>query len=82
MTVNADGTLVYGVAGDRDDLNVLFSYDDERGLRWLGQVLTGSAEYGYHGSPLLNAVALKGDDSILAVGGGGRMGMVYLYIKE
>lgn len=82
MTVNADGTLVYGVAGDRDDLNVLFSYDDKRGLRWLGQILTGSAEYGYHGSPLLNAVSLKGDDSILAVGGGGRMGMVYLYIKE
>ena len=82
MTVNRDGTLVYGVAGDRDDLNVLFSYDDERGLRWLGQILTGSVEYGYHGSPLLNAVALNGDDSILAVGGGGRMGMVYLYMKE
>lgn len=84
MTVSADGTLVYGVAGDEDDLGIVFSYDDRRGLRWLGQVMTGHFERGYHGSDLLSAVALKEDGSTLAVGSGGRMGMIYLYkeIKE
>lgn len=81
MTANQEGTLVYGVAGDEDDLGIVFSYDDERGLRWLGHVMTGSCEYGYHGSDLLTAVALR-EDGTLAVGSGGRMGMVFIYEKE
>ncbi len=81
MTANQEGTLVYGVAGDEDDLGIVFSYDDERGLRWLGTVMTGSCEYGYHGSDLLTAVALR-EDGTLAVGSGGRMGMVFIYEKE
>jgi len=82
MTSNKAGTLAYGVAGDEDDLGIVFSYDDRRGIRWLGHVMTGSLEYGYHGSDLLTAVALNGDETILTVGSGGRMGMVYLYIEE
>lgn len=79
MAANKAGTLAYGVAGDEDDLGILFSYDDRRGIRWLGHVMTGSCEYGYHGSDLLTAVAISEDDEFLAVGSGGRMGMVYLY---
>ncbi|MBQ8892799.1 MAG: hypothetical protein IJ043_00130 [Clostridia bacterium] len=82
LTVSPDGTKVYGVAGDEDDLGMVFSYDDTCGLRWLGHVMTGHFEYGYHGSDLLSAIALSENGELLAIGGGGRMGMVYLYIKE
>lgn len=82
LTSNKEGTLAYGVAGDEDDLGIVFSYDDRRGIRWLGHVTTGNWEYGYHGSDLLTAVALSEDEKILAVGGGGRMGMAYLYVEE
>ncbi len=82
MVANKAGTLVYGVAGDEDDLGIVFSYDDRRGIRWLGHVMTGHYEYGYHGSDLLTAVAFSEDEKILTVGSGGRMGMVYLYIEE
>lgn len=81
MTANQEGTLVYGVAGDEDDLGIVFTYDDEKGLRWLGHVVTGDYEFGYHGSDLLTAVALR-EDGTLAVGSGGRMGMAYIYVKE
>ncbi len=82
MTVNRAGTLVYGVAGDEDDLGIVFSYDDRRGLRWLGQVQTAHYQRGYYGSDLLSAVSLSEDEKVLAVGGGGRMGTVYLYCEE
>ena len=81
MAVNAAGDTVYGVAGDEDDINVVFSYDDRKGLRWLGSVSLGGCEYGDQSSPHLTSIAVSGDDSVIAVGAGGRMGCVYLYRK-
>lgn len=79
MTADKKGDRVYGVAGDEDDIHVIFSYNDREGLRWLGHAAFQDKEYGEQNSPQLTAVALKDDGSILAVGAGGRMGCVYLY---
>lgn len=81
MTVTKDGTKVYGVAGDKDDMGNVFSYSDDEGLCWLGIAASNEHIYGDYSSPLLSAIALNSDDSILAVGSGSRMGCVYLYLK-
>ena len=36
LAATPDGKKVYGVAGHDDDLGVVFSFDEEEGLRWLG----------------------------------------------
>ena len=77
MTVTATGR-VYGVAGDEDDLGMVFSYDDVRGLRRLGRLGTDGWEYGIASSCLLRACVWSEDDGILAVGAGDRLGCVYL----
>lgn len=82
MTVSADLTKVYGVAGDRDDIGIVFSYDDEEGVRCLGHVNCNSYLYGEHSSPWLTAIDLHSDGKNLAIGAGGRMGTVYLYRKD
>ena len=79
MAVTGDGRKVYGVAGDAEDINMVFSYDDTEGLRWLGQVYFKDEQYGEQSFPELTAVAMKADDSVLAIGAGGRMGSVALY---
>ena len=82
MSGNPEGTLVYGVAGDRDDIGIVFSYDDESGVRCLGHVQTNSHIYGEHNSPWLTAIDLHPMGKDLAIGAGGRMGTVYLYRKD
>jgi len=79
MTVSADRTKVFGVAGDRDDIGIVFSYDDTEGVRCLGHVYGNSHIYGEYNSPWLTAIALHENAKDLAVGAGGRMGTVYLY---
>ncbi|WP_407270176.1 hypothetical protein [Radiobacillus sp. PE A8.2] len=79
LTVTKDGKKVYGVAGDIDDFSIVFEYNDETGLRWLGTVATDDYQYGCFNSPYLTSIALNESDTILAVGAGGRMGSVYLY---
>jgi len=81
MTVSADLRKVYGVAGDRDDIGVVFSYDDEEGLRCLGHVSGNDCIHGEFSAPYLTAIALHSGGKYLAVGAGGRMGSVYLYHK-
>lgn len=82
MTVDPQGNQVYGVAGDPDDINIVFSYNDKEGLRWLGHATIDDKEYGKQNSPRLTAIALHENAVDLAVGAGGRMGCVYLYSKE
>ncbi|MBR6747828.1 MAG: hypothetical protein IKM07_02735, partial [Clostridia bacterium] len=82
MTAAPDGHTVWGVAGDEEDMCVVFSYSDDRGLRWLGNAYANSTSRGVHSSPQLTAIAVSPDGTILAIGAGGRMGHVYLYRLE
>lgn len=81
LAVTDDGQTVYGVAGDSDDIGVVFSYNDDEGLRWRGYVMTNTVEYGNHSSPNLLAICVSGDGERIAIGADGRMGYVYLYSK-
>ena len=80
MTAGPDGT-VYGVAGDPEDIGIVFSYSDEGGLHWLGSVYANTLERGVHSSPWPTAIAVDDTGSRIAIGAGGRMGHVYLYRK-
>jgi len=82
MTAAPDGHTVWGVAGDEEDMCVVFSYSDDRGLRWLGNAYANSTSRGVHSSPQLTAIAVSPDGTMLAIGAGGRMGHVYLYRLE
>lgn len=79
MTVSADGTKVFGIAGDEEDFGMVFSYDDRQGLRWLGIVQTSDPYRGTYSSPRLTAIATDSSGKYLAIGAGGRMGHIYLY---
>ena len=83
MTANADRTILYGVAGDVEDLGTIFSYDDERGLLRLGMVNTEMPEIGDVAyMTCLTACALSPDGKYLAVGCAGRLGTVVIYRLE
>jgi len=81
MAVTADGKKVFGVAGDKEDVDIVFSYDDVQGLRYLGPVQGKCAKYGESKSADLTAIAVNADASVVVIGAGGRMGMVYIYRK-
>ena len=80
LSATPDGRTVYGVGGDRDDLGVVFRYDDRTGLRWLGH-----AQFDREGFPgsfnlcLMSCCAVSPDGRKLAVGAGDRLGTVVLY---
>lgn len=80
MTATSDGTMVYGVAGDKDDLGNIFTYDDDNGLRWHGLLATDGYLYGNCASYNLTSCTLSDEGNILAVGSGDRLGCVYLCI--
>jgi len=78
MLASGDGTYVYGVAGDKDDLGCVFFYNETRGLRNLGRLVTDGPLYGNAASCELACCALNENQKLLAVGAGDRLGCVYL----
>ncbi len=73
-----DGT-VYGVAGDVEDLGVLFSYDDVNGLRWMGHAQQDSEVNPSFNLTLMTAVSVSPDGKKLAVGCADRIGTVVIF---
>lgn len=75
-----DGSAVYGVGGDDDDIGMVFRYDEKRGLRWLGHV---SYEVPCAFSPIhcnvLSCCAISPDGKVLAIGSGDRLGTIMFY---
>ncbi len=81
MCVTGDGQKAYGVAGDDEDLGMIFSYDDQHGVLWQGMAYANHVQRGIFSSPVLDAIAVSEDGKTLVVGAGGRMGIVYIYRK-
>jgi len=80
MSTAPDGT-VYGVAGDEMDIGLLFSWNEKRGLRCLGNVAQG---YGKSIDDVffctyVTACAVSPDGKYLAVGATERLGTVVIY---
>ena len=78
-----DGT-VYGVAGDEEDIALLFRWDEKRGLRCLGHIGQGYGQtiddvfYCTH----VTACAVSPDGKKLAIGSTERLGTVVIYDLE
>lgn len=80
MAVTPDGKTVYGVAGDPEDLGMVFRYTDEKGLELLGNIAHPSAKLdGIVASNVLSACCISADGKKLAIGSADRIGTVYIY---
>ena len=81
LCTNADGTKVWGTAGDDEDMGTVFTYDDQEGLRQLGVISYNS--HGWMDGPtaahILSSVVVSPDERTLAVGGADRLGSVHLF---
>jgi hypothetical protein len=81
LTVSADGKLVWGTAGDDEDMGTMFTYDAVNGL-----VQRGTISYNVHGwmdgptaAHVLTSIALSPDGKYLAVGNADRLGCVHVF---
>lgn len=78
MAANEAKTVVYGVAGDVDDLGTVFKFDLENGVRVLGRLATDGYRYGNAASCVLSCCALSQDGKTLVIGAKDRLGCVYI----
>lgn len=80
LCVTPDGRKVFGVGGHDDDLGMVFSYDEEQGLRWLGHVTYDApSEFGVINCPIITSCAISPDGKRLAIGSGDRLGQIIYY---
>ncbi|MBE6929379.1 MAG: lactonase family protein [Ruminococcaceae bacterium] len=81
LCTNADGSIVYGTAGDDEDMGTIFTYDDKNGLTQLGVVSFNS--HGWMDGPtaahILTSITLSPDGKYLAVGNADRLGCVHVF---
>jgi len=80
MVTNADRTKVWGVAGDVEDMGMVFSFDDEHGVIQIGHLNYNSPNYmdGPSAANVLSSIALSKDGKTLAIGGMDRIGSVHI----
>lgn len=81
LSATPDGTTVYGVAGDEDDIATLFRYQAASGLRALGYMSRGVTPRieQVHCCTYVTSCAVSPDGRFLAVGANERLGTVLLY---
>ena len=84
LSVSPDRSFTYGVGGDIDDIGMLFRYDDESGLRWIGHITYDAADATAMGGaihcPVLTSCDISPDGKTLAIGSGDRLGTLMFYI--
>lgn len=79
LSVTPDGKTVYGVGGDREDLGVLFRYDDQNGLRWLGHAQSDLEQGASFNLNLITCCRVSPDGKRIALGAGDRLGTVVVF---
>ena len=79
MCSNKNGTVVYGIMGDKDDLGLVFKYTEEKGVEELGilRFADGTAP-GVVSSCSPSCCDLSDDGKTLAIGVADRLGCVYI----
>ncbi len=79
MSSSEDGTIVYGVGGDENDLGSLFRYTDKEGLEELGSLRMDAEEQpGIHMSSQPCCLDVSKDGKTVVVGVEDRMGTIYM----
>ena len=80
LATTPDGRTVYGVAGDEEDLGMVFRLTEEAGLELLGMIHNLSSKLeGPVSSNVLSACAISPEGKYLAIGWADRIAAVYLY---
>jgi len=79
MCIAPDGVL-YGVAGDVEDVGTVFCFDDVKGLKQLGFINYNAPGWmdGPTAANLLSSAAVSPDGKYLAIGGADRIGSVHI----
>lgn len=71
--------VIYGVAGDKDDISTLFMFTEAKGINWLGYLGVDTVEMGAFNSPLGGYVGISEDDNFLVVASGTTLPSLYIY---
>ncbi len=81
LSATKDGTMVYGISGDEEDIATLFSWDKKRGLRSLGYMTLGVTEDidNVFYMTYATSLAVSPDGKFLAVASDERLGTVVIY---
>ncbi len=80
MTVNPERTMLYGIAGDLDDMDSVFTYDDKNGLLWRGIISYESPDHiGVICCTNLSCCSISKDGKYLAIASDERLGTVLIY---
>lgn len=80
MSTNPQKTILYGVAGDREDLGSVFTYDDANGLLWEGTIYHNSSDHiGVVCCNQLSCCSISKDGRYLAIASNDRLGCVLIY---
>ena len=80
MTTNADKTELFGVAGDEEDMGMVFHYDDMRGISQVGHLNYNSPNHmdGPSSANVLSCIAVSKDGKNVAIGNIDRMGCIHI----
>jgi WD40 repeat protein len=81
MCTTPDRKTAFGVAGDDEDLGMVFSFDDKNGLRLRGCIKHGSSKFpaGVIACNILSCCQVSPDGQYLAIGSADRLGTVVVY---
>ena len=80
LSADLERGIAYGVGGDVEDVGNVFTYDDARGLRYLGYMASDAwnDDVGATANFVLSACAISPDGERLAVGACDRLASVYV----
>jgi hypothetical protein len=80
MSANPEKTILYGIAGDPEDMGSVFTYDDRNGLLWKGFVVYEAPdETGVVCCTNLSCCTVSRDGRYLAIASDERLGTVLIY---
>ena len=81
LSSTPDKKKVYGVAGDENDLGMVFVYDDERGLQLKGNIkhVSSRQPFGSVANNVYSSCCVSSDGKYLAIGSSDRLATVYIY---
>ena len=80
MTTNPQKNVVYGVAGDIEDIGSVFTYDDKNGLLWRGIISYEAPNFvGVVCCTNLSCCTISKDGKYLAIASNDRLGTVLIY---
>ena len=79
--IKIDDQTVIGILGDRDDINQLFRFNREQGLKVLGMAAYEDSKLGAHHSASLGSLAYDKENETIAIASDDEMATIYFIRK-